>query len=303
MRHSRRRTLALLAAAFLCLLPLRAKAQDALPCYAAADRPAEADDTLRCLGVAGDTVPLLPLRFPAAFRQTGDNRIADSCGVLQPVWGKLYRIHAGLTGDTLRIVHIGDSHVRGHIFPQKADSLLAQAFGAVNYTDMGVNGATCLTFTHPRRIEAVAALRPELVVLSFGTNEGHNRRYNAQAHYRQIDELVSLLRARMPGVPLLLTTPPGAYESIWQRRRRVYRVNARTAQAAATIVRYGTDHGLPVWDLFGTAGGSARACLNWTEAGLMRPDHIHFFAEGYTLQGYLFYHALIQAYNHYVVTR
>ena len=81
MRHSRRRTLVLLAAAFLCLLPLRAKAQDALPCYAAADRPAEADDTLRCLGVAGDTVPLLPLRFPAAFRQTGDNRIADSCGV------------------------------------------------------------------------------------------------------------------------------------------------------------------------------------------------------------------------------
>lgn len=91
---------------------------------------------------------------------------------------------------------------------------------------MGVNGATCLTFTHPGRIADIAAMKPELLILSFGTNESHNRRYNVNLHYNQMDELVKLLRDSLPDVPILLTTPPGSYESFRQRRRkRTYAIN------------------------------------------------------------------------------
>ena len=99
---------------------------------------------------------------------------------------------------------------------------------------MGVNGATCLTFTHPGRIADIAAMKPELLILSFGTNESHNRRYNVNLHYNQMDELVKLLRDSLPDVPILLTTPPGSYESFRQRRRkRTYAINPRTVTAAA----------------------------------------------------------------------
>lgn len=119
--------------------------------------------------------------------------------------------------DTVRIVHIGDSHVRGHIYPQTTGARLIETFGAVSYIDKGVNGATCLTFTHPDRIAEIAALKPELLILSFGTNESHNRRYNVNVHYNQMDELVKLLQDSLPNVSILLTTPPGSYESFRQR--------------------------------------------------------------------------------------
>ena len=248
----------------------------------------------------GDTIRV-KVAFPEAFRQTGPNVLIDSLGLLQPVLEHLHLVRAGLSEDTVRIVHIGDSHVRGHIYPQTTGTRLIEAFGAVSYIDKGVNGATCLTFTHPRRIDEVANLKPELLILSFGTNESHNRRYNAHLHYHQLDELVKSLRLRLPDVPILLTTPPGAYESFRkQKRRRTYVINPRTATAVATIHRYAKEHRLLVWDLYEVVGGKSRACLNWTAARLMRPDHVHFLPEGYILQGNLLYQSLITVYNDYV---
>ena len=255
---------------------------------------------LREMNWANDTINV-QIAFPAAFRETGRNEIIDSIALLAPVFEHLRQVRAGLSEDTVRIVHIGDSHVRGHIYPQTTGARLAETFGAISYIDKGVNGATCLTFTHPDRIAEIVALKPELLILSFGTNESHNRRYNINVHYNQMDELVKLLRDSLPNIPILLTTPPGSYESFRQRRRRrTYAINPRTATAAETIRRYAKDHRLLVWDMYDVVGGKRRACTNWTEANLMRPDHVHYLPEGYILQGNLLYQALIQAYNDYV---
>ena len=67
-----------------------------------------------------------------------------------------------------------------------------------------------------------------------------------------------------------------------------------------TIRRYAGDHRLLVWDMYEVVGGKKRACKNWAEAKLMRPDHVHYLPEGYILQGNLLYQALIKAYNDYV---
>ena len=85
-----------------------------------------------------------------------------------------------------------------------------------------------------------------------------------------------------------------------RRRRRTYAVNPRTATASETIRRYAKEHRLLVWDMYDVVGGKRRACVNWTEAKLMRPDHVHYLPEGYILQGNLLYQALINAYNDYV---
>lgn len=58
-----------------------------------------------------------------------------------------------------------------------------------------------------------------------------------------------------------------------------------------TIRRFADANGLAVWDMYEAFGGVRRACLNWREAGLMRPDHVHYLPEGYVLQGEMFYRA------------
>ena len=270
-------------------------AQDRIP---ACPPPGKKQKPIKPLGEmhwANDTISV-QFSFPAAFRGMGRNEIVDSIALLTPVFERLRQVRAGLSEDTVRIVHIGDSHVRGHIYPQTTGARLIETFGAVSYIDKGGNGATCLTFTHPDRIAEIAALKPELLILSFGTNESHNRRYNVNVHYNQMDELVKLLQDSLPNVSILLTTPPGSYESFRQRRRRrTYAVNPRTATASETIRRYAKEHRLLVWDMYEVVGGKRRACVNWTEAKLMRPDHVHYLPEGYILQGNLLYQALINA--------
>lgn len=295
--------LSLLLMSCLLIAPFvfpKAIAQDRMPVCPPLDKKIKKIKAIREKKPNGDTI-FVATSFPAAFRETGRNEIIDSIALLSPVFERLRQVRDGLSEDTVRIVHIGDSHIRGHIFPRTTGTRLAETFGAVSYTDMGVNGATCLTFTHPDRIAEIAALKPELLILSFGTNESHNRSYNVNVHYNQMDELIKLLLESLPGVPILLTTPPGSYESFRQRRRRrTYAINPRTATASETIRRYAKDHHLLVWDMYDVVGGRRRACANWTAAGLMRPDHVHYLPEGYILQGNLLYQALIQAYNDYV---
>lgn len=282
-----------------CFVP-EATAQDRIPACPPLGKTLKKIKPLREMTWANDTISA-QIFFPTAFRETGRNEIIDSIALLSPVFEHLRQVRAGLSEDTVRIVHIGDSHVRGHIYPQTTGTRLTETFGAVSYIDKGVNGATCLTFTHPDRIAEIVALKPELLILSFGTNESHNRRYNMNVHYNQMDELVKLLRDSLPNVPILLTTPPGSYESFRQRRRRrTYAINPRTATAAETIRRYAKNNRLPVWDMYDVVGGKRRACTNWTEAKLMRPDHVHYLPEGYILQGNLLYQAIIKAYNDYV---
>lgn len=283
----------------LMLLPLRA--QDALPA-APQGLSASADcDTLMRYLQRSDTVAVPVVVFPSVFRGTTENLLTDTCHALTAFCEKLRLLRLGASYDSVRVVHVGDSHIRGHVFPQTVGDGLKQSFGAVSYVDMGINGAFFLTFTRPDRVRQISLLRPDLLILSFGTNESHGRRYDAEQHYRQIDDFVRMLRDSLPDVPLLLTTPPGSYESFRQRRRRrSYRINPRTAIAAQTICRYAADHRLAVWDMYRVVGGADRACLNWQESKLMRPDHVHYLPEGYKLQGELLRQAIVRQYNSFI---
>jgi lysophospholipase L1-like esterase len=250
-----------------------------------------------------DTIPYTQL-LPQSFRNVKSNEIVDSTDVLEPVMKQLHEMRLDMEVDTFRILHIGDSHVRGHIYPQSAGLVLTQEFHSLLYYDMGVNGATCLTFTHPARISAIVEAKPSLLILSFGTNESHGKGYKTNVHYNQMHELIELLKDSLPGVPMLLTSPPGSFERRrLSRRRSTYSPNPRTIMAAKIIREYASRNGLAFWDLYAVVGGEQWACKNWDGAKLMRPDHVHYLPEGYTLQGKLLAQAIIKAYNNYVVNR
>lgn len=256
--------------------------------------------------------------MPAVFRNTTENELTDPAGSLNPFWEKL-----GALDRPLRIVHIGDSHVRGHVFPYVMRCSLEDDFGSkavenipvtyqtsgiaretgsngVVYHILGVNGATCQSFSTPEHIRQIADLHPDLVILSFGTNEAHGRRYNASEHTAAINYLIEELKVSCPDVAFLMTTPPGAYV---RNGRRGKIINPRTPLVVENELKFAREHGIAIWDMYDIVGGKQRACLNWNAANMYQRDKIHFTHEGYTLQGLLLYEAFIKAYNHYVATR
>lgn len=289
----------------LCLLLYASgmSSQDRLPQKAARNLISRIPKPALKVKWPADTIPYTQL-LPPSFRNVKSNEIVDSTDVLEPVMKQLHEMRLDMEVDTFRILHIGDSHVRGHIYPQSAGLVLTQEFHSLLYYDMGVNGATCLTFTHPARISAIVEAKPSLLILSFGTNESHGKGYKTNVHYNQMHELIELLKDSLPGVPMLLTSPPGSFERRrLSRRRSTYSPNPRTIMAAKTIREYASRNGLAFWDLYAVVGGEQWACKNWAGAKLMRPDHVHYLPEGYTLQGKLLAQAIIKAYNNYVVNR
>lgn len=148
---------------FLFLLFPCLYAQDAIP---ALSRPLEP------LRIPGETkemhrgVRLITVHdsLPASFTHSLDNVIEDENRSLSPFFQKLN----DMTGP-VRIVHIGDSHVRGHLYPLITRRRLEHDFGAeavypdvisyrtgglahetgepgIVYHMIGINGATSVTF-------------------------------------------------------------------------------------------------------------------------------------------------------------
>lgn len=252
--------------------------------------------------------------MPASFRNVGRDTLVNAAA-LDPFFAKLCQ-----GTEPVRVVQLGDSHVRGHVFPVAVRHTLEAAWGSqavypdeINYRTtaiaretgapglvyhaIGQNGATAADFCTTEKMDQMAALHPDLIILSFGTNESHNRRYDAVEHYAQLEALLTLLRHYAPDATVMLTTPPGSYVRA-SRRRRI--INPRTEKTVNTILAFGERNGLAVWDLYNIAGGSKRACLNWKNNRLMQRDQVHYTHQGYTIQGNLLGEALLNAFNDYV---
>ncbi len=116
----------------------------------------------------------------------------------------------------------------------------------------------------------------------------------------------TVARTAFPMSPILLTTPPGSYESFGKGGGNVTYGHQSPGRFTAPPPAennppYAKDHRLLVWDMYDVVGGKRRACTNLErKRNGMRPDHVHYLPEGYILQGNLLYQAIIQAYNDYV---
>lgn len=293
------------------------RAQDVLPEKVFPDRnsgPVYCEQTLaRMMGL----IELEP-SMPAVFCEIQENEIEDPERTLDPFWNKLMRMEG-----PVRIVHIGDSHIRGHILPYVVRKQLEEEFGAdavvdrevtyqssglaeetgdrgIVYHIMGINGSTYGSFYSPERVSGIADLQPDLIIVSFGTNEAHAPHYAAGQHLVQMKTLLEALKDACPESSFLLTTPPGAYKR-QGRKGRV--INTQTSQVVATEQAYARDNRLAIWDMYDIVGGKQRACLNWVAGDYYQKDRIHFTRQGYIVQGLLLHEALIKAYNNYVATQ
>lgn len=251
--------------------------------------------------------------LPSSFRNTHTNEITDGL-LLQPC----SRILAA--GERpLNVLQIGDSHVAGKTFPLNVKEVLTQVFGdadsnggekGVKFSYIGSNGATSSRFLTDAYMSRFAALSPDLIVLSLGTNEAHGMGYNEDTHTQQLDKFFERLKEACPNAVIVLTTPPGDYlttsyvtrirksrksKRYVRRVRYASRPNPMSSRCADNIVRYGKAHGMAVWNLYYIAGGEQAAQRNWVIGHLMRADKIHFEPAGYKIHGQLLGYALAKA--------
>ena len=279
------------------IISSKVNAQDAIPNQAVANKSLHNLKPMSGLVAKprieiSDSIPILP----NSFKGVKPNVIVDKSESLKNFFKSIRLSTVGIRSNNTRVLQIGDSHIKGGFFTDEVKRNLEEVLPFITYEEYGINGATASSFNKEVNIHKIKSFKPDLLILSFGTNESHSLKYNQLMHKRELDDLIRSIRVVLPQVPIILTTPPGSFD---RKYRNIYTPNPRTADAAKLIKDYANDNKMAYWDLYNIAGGVKHANTNWDSAELMRPDHVHYIAKGYELQGQLFFEALIKAYNEY----
>ena len=160
--------------------------------------------------------------------------------------------------------------------------------GGVVLSNLGVVGAQLTHFGRTRdevvRAE-LAAYRPDLIVLAFGTNEGFSTSLSADAYEAALRQQVARVRRLAGGdVPILLLGAPdaarrqassgleGACADGWAAPRLLGEVRARQMAVAR-------DMHAAFWNWAAAMGGRC-ASSQWRLNEQMRGDHVHFTRDG-----------------------
>lgn len=164
----------------------------------------------------------------------------------------------------------------------------------VLYHMIGLNGAA---FEHisgnTSLLESGAeALRPDLIIVSLGTNNCFGSGYRSEQFRSVARRFVKKIKTSYPYSAILMTTP---IESC-RRSRRVYTVNPNVADVARVIVDVCREEGVAYWNMFDAAGGDGSNAV-WHENKLIRDDRIHLSEQGYVMLGDMLYEAITGYYN------
>ena len=157
------------------------------------------------------------------------------------------------------------------------------------YHNSGVNGAKYSDYNkYPLFFEQLKALHPDVLVLSFGTNESFDH-MKAEDFITQLDLFISNARKENPFVEIIVATPP---PSLFKRKYP----NTFVADYSKKIIELAYSRRVAVWDLYSDMGGLYGVNHN-AKAGLVGGDKVHYTKAGYEKQGNLLAKAIIEAYE------
>jgi LysM repeat protein len=173
--------------------------------------------------------------------------------------------------------------------------ILEKDDAGILYHSIGVNGAKCSDYNkYPLFFEQLPALKPDLVIVSLGTNETFDK-MGSTAYLEQLNLFIENVRAKNPEACIVVMTPP---PSMFKRKYP----NTFAADYAKQIVMQESAKKYASWDLFSVLGGLFSVNYNASQ-GLMATDKVHYSKPGYEKQGVLFTEALLQAYDNFKTNR
>jgi lysophospholipase L1-like esterase len=193
--------------------------------------------------------------------------------------------------DTLNVkVHRTDTIVRAFTF--YGANLETDDPGIV-YHSIGINGASIPSFLRCQLFEEqMRVVKPDLVVLSLGTNDAYGKNFDPKVYYNNYDTLIQRIVSANPEVAIMITVPNDDY--LYKRYP-----NKFTAEQEKVIYELAKKWNLGVWDLYKIMGGY-NSSQTWYEYNLMKYDRIHFTKNGYILKGDLFFNAILRMYDNYI---
>lgn len=180
----------------------------------------------------------------------------------------------------------------------------------VTVSALGQVGATLRDLA--ARDEAVAATelaawRPGLIVLAFGTNEGFEDGLSVQTYEALLRGQIARLRRLAPAASLMLLGAPEALRGGQAGGCGVE--GTRRAPAGLAMVRdvqrrVAAETGVAFWDWHGRMGGDCSAERLATMADpYMRPDRVHFTSAGSAWIGGVLSDDLLGAYDRWLAAR
>jgi LysM repeat protein/lysophospholipase L1-like esterase len=163
------------------------------------------------------------------------------------------------------------------------------------YHSIGVNGAKAGDYNRfPLFFEQLPSLKPDLVVISLGTNESFDK-MAGDVFLFHLNQFIANVRAQCPDAAILVTTPP---PSLFKRKYP----NTFAASYAKGIATQETDKGYATWDMYSEMGGLYSVPRN-AKKGYISTDRVHYTKDGYEKQGKLFTEAFIKAYENFKTNR
>lgn len=192
----------------------------------------------------------------------------------------------------IKILHIGDSHVRSGIGPQVSSHVLQEKRKALIYRSRGLNGATLQGVDKVLNLESeLSRFNPDLVVLDFGSNELHSRQLALSSSLEKaMERTISRIRAVKPDVVIVFAAP----QDMKVKHQRAVSVQDYTEN----MRKIALDNHCLLWDWHRVAGGVG-AMQSWYANGLARADFVHLAAKGYRVKGELFANALLNTIKQY----
>lgn len=159
----------------------------------------------------------------------------------------------------------------------------------VVYHTIGVNGAKMTDYIkYPLFFKQLPILEPDLIILSFGTNESFGKMSDTEYVF-QLNEFINNIKAYCKNATILVMTPP---PSMFRKGRQ------NTFVADYSVALMGLNY-LPVWDLYSRMSGDSAIRPRGDYASMIARDKVHYTTGGYEAQGQLFISDFLDAYNNY----
>lgn len=157
------------------------------------------------------------------------------------------------------------------------------------YHTIGVNGAKLSDYNkYPLFFKQLPLLDPDLIILSFGTNESFGK-LSTVDYINNLKEFIDNVRLHNPLATILVMTPP---PSLYRRSRP----NLFIDDYSLAVVGLST---VPVWDLYNRMGGMPGIEKQGEYSDLIAKDNVHYTTQGYQTQGSMFLSDFINAYDNY----
>ena len=132
-------------------------------------------------------------------------------------------------------------------------------------------------------MEQIRALKPNLLIVSLGTNDSYIDTLNEQKLLQEVRMFTEKLSRYSSKTTILFTTAPDTkYDD--RRPQRLTEINRIIRTIAIE------NPAIALWDLHQIMGGDG-SVDSWIKKNYLIFDHLHFTAAGYKLQGELFMEA------------